>query len=90
MVCLATTVQGWGTNNDGQTGKLLTQIDVSVRSNEECNFIYNSSSLSRLDEARIGAFLPNLLIDSMYCADRGCPYTMKVFDTVRTYIFNNI
>jgi len=87
MVGLATTVQGWGTNNDGQTGKLLTQIDVSVRSNEECNFIYNSSSLSRLDEARIGAFLPNLLIDSMYCADRDCPYTKKVFDTVKN-IFN--
>ena len=36
-VGLGITVQGWGRDNKGDTGKLLTQIDVVIRSKQECN-----------------------------------------------------
>ena len=62
------TVQGWGKDNDGESGKLLTQIDVSIRSKEECNDKYRAA-IGRQDKARIKFYLPDLLTDSMYCAD---------------------
>ena len=67
-VGLGITVQGWGRDNKGESGKLLTQIDVSIRSQEECNDKYNSTTRS-LDQARIRAFIPDLLPNSMFCAD---------------------
>ena len=67
-VGLGVTIQGWGTNNDGENGKLLTQIDVSIRSKQECNEKFNSTR-DRLNKARIKAFIPDLLPDSMFCAD---------------------
>ena len=65
---LGVTVQGWGTNNDGENGKLLTQIDVSIRSKQECNEKYNVTG-GRQHQARVKAFLPDLLPDTMFCAD---------------------
>ena len=67
-VGLGVTIQGWGTNNDGENGKLLTQIDVSIRSKQECNDKYNVTG-GRQHQARVKAFLPDLLPDSMFCAD---------------------
>ena len=67
-VGLGITVQGWGVDNNGESGKLLTQIDVSIRSKEECNDKF-SSTVSRQDQLRVQAFIPDLLIDSMFCAD---------------------
>ena len=67
-VGLGVTVQGWGTNNDGENGKLLTQIDVSVRSQHECNDKLNATR-GKQNQARIKAFIPDLLLDSMFCAD---------------------
>ena len=60
-------MQGWGRDKSGQSGKLLTQIDVSIRSKEECNDKYRAAG--GLDQARIKPALPDLLIDSMFCAD---------------------
>ena len=62
------TIQGWGTNNDGESGKLLTQIDVSIRSKHECNDKLNATR-GRINQARIKTFIPDLLPDSMFCAD---------------------
>ena len=62
------TVQGWGTDENGEQGQTLTQIDVSIRSKEECNYQFKNN-VRRLDALRIKAFLPDLITDSMFCAD---------------------
>ena len=67
-VGLGVTVQGWGAHKkDGKGGTLLTQIDVSIRSKEECNDKYNA--MGDLIQARLKAFIPDLFSDSMFCAD---------------------
>ena len=70
-VGLGITVQGWGKDQrglDGEAGKLLTQIDVSIRSENECNTKYNTT-FSFQDQRRIQTQLPELIINSMFCAD---------------------
>ena len=70
-VGLGITVQGWGKDQrgpEGEAGKLLTQIDVSIRSQLECNEKYNKT-VTIIDERRIQAFIPELMISSMFCAD---------------------
>ena len=37
------TSQGWGTDNAGEVGGALTQIDVTVRSKAECDYKYNNT-----------------------------------------------
>ena len=61
-------VQGWGTDENEDEGKSVTQIDVSIRSKEECNYQFQNN-VRRLDALRIKAFLPDLITDSMFCAD---------------------
>ena len=71
IVGLGITVQGWGKDKrglEGETGKLLTQIDVSIRSQLECNEKYNTT-ITIIDERRIQTQLPELIINSMFCAD---------------------
>ena len=65
---LGVTVQGWGTNEEGETGVTLTQIDVSIRSNDECNYFYKNT-VRRSDALRVQIFLPELINDSMFCAN---------------------
>ena len=67
-VGLGITVQGWGKDNKGDYGKLLTQIDVVIRSKQECNDKYNAT-IGVQDQRRIKAFIPELMINSMFCAD---------------------
>ena len=62
------TVQGWGKDENGEFGQTLTQIDVSIRSKEECNYQFKNN-VGKLDALRIQAFLPDLITDSMFCAD---------------------
>ena len=61
-------MQGWGTDENGEFGQTLTQIDVSIRSKEECNYQFQNN-IRRVDALRITAFLPDLITDSMFCAD---------------------
>ena len=65
---LGVTVQGWGTNEDEEIGVTLTQIDVSIRSNEECNYFYKNT-VRKSDAIRVKIFLPDLINDSMFCAN---------------------
>ena len=60
-------VQGWGKSNDDKAGTVLTQIDVAIRSQEECNYVYNNTQL----RIRLGLelFLPQLVTEAMFCAD---------------------
>ena len=60
-------VQGWGKSNDDKAGTVLTQIDVAIRSREECNYIYDNTPL----RVRFGleVFLPQLVTETMFCAD---------------------
>ena len=58
------TVQGWGVTNDGEAGQNLTEIDVTVRSREECNDKYHSiSNFTR------NFYLPELVTEVVFCAD---------------------
>ena len=68
MINTGIVVQGWGTDENEDEGKSLTQIDVSIRSKEECNYQF-TNNVGRLDALRIKAFLPDLITDSMFCAD---------------------
>ena len=58
------TVQGWGEDNDGNTGSDLTQVDLTVRKQSICNKKYE-----KLTPARINYWFPNLTISAMFCAD---------------------
>ena len=63
----AVTVQGWGSSNIEEAGTTLTQIDVAIRSQEECNYVYNNTER----KVRLGLELqlPQLVTESMFCAD---------------------
>ena len=60
-------VQGWGKSNDDKAGTVLTQIDVAIRSREECNYVYNNTD--RKVKRGLELFLPELVTESMFCAD---------------------
>ena len=60
-------VQGWGKSNDDKAGTVLTQIDVAIRSREECNYVYNNTD--RNIKRGLELFLPELVTESMFCAD---------------------
>ena len=67
MLNFGITTVGWGRDDNDTIGEHLTQIDVVIRSNAECNFKY--SQLGRLDQLRLATQLPNNLVSSQYCAD---------------------
>ena len=59
------TIQGWGKEKkNGPTSSQLTQVDLTVRSRENCNNKYK-----KMSPALKAVWLPNLLITSMFCAD---------------------
>ena len=68
MINTGIVVQGWGTDENEDEGKSVTQIDVSIRSKEECNYQFKNN-VRRMDALRIKAFMPDLITDSMFCAD---------------------
>jgi len=61
-------VQGWGKDENEEQGKSLTQIYVSIRSKNDCNYLL-TNNVRRLDALRIKEYLPDLTTDSMFCAD---------------------
>ena len=61
------TVQGWGNSKTEEAGSTLTQIDVVIRSREECNYVYNNTD--RKVKRGLELFLPELVTESMFCAD---------------------
>ena len=61
------TVQGWGNSKTEEAGNTLTQIDVVIRSREECNYVYNNTD--RKVKRGLELFLPELVTESMFCAD---------------------
>jgi hypothetical protein len=67
MVGYGITTVGWGRDNEDVYGEGLTQIDVTIRGPDECNYKYNQTD--RKDMIRIKTQLPRLLISSQYCAD---------------------
>lgn len=67
MVGYGLTTVGWGRDDQDVIGGELTQIDVTIRSNEECNTIYGRTS--RANQIRLKKQLPDLLKTSQLCAD---------------------
>ena len=61
------TTVGWGRDEADIVGEELTHIDVTIRSNEECNTKY--SQTDRRNRIRLRRELPNQLISSQFCAD---------------------
>ena len=61
-------VQGWGKDENEEQGRSLTQIYVSIRSKNDCNYLL-TNNVRRLDALRIKEYLPDLTTDSMFCAD---------------------
>ena len=58
------TVQGWGEDDDGNTGIDLTQVDLTVRKKSICNAEYEN-----LTQSFKYRYMPNLSIDAMFCTD---------------------
>ena len=58
------TVQGWGVTNKGGAGENLTEIDVTIRSREECNYKYQSVSNFTRNRR-----IPQLVTEVMFCAN---------------------
>ena len=63
------TTVGWGRDEKDIFGKELTSIDVTIRSNEECNSHYNGSG-NRVEKLAIRSQLPSYIVASQFCADR--------------------
>jgi hypothetical protein len=68
IVGFAITTVGWGSNEKDVSGNELTSIDVTIRSNSECNAHYNGTG-GRRDMAAIRSQLPRYIVDSQFCAD---------------------
>ena len=67
------TVVGWGRgDNDEHSGELV-QIDVTLRSDHECDTKYNQST-TRRQRLQIKSELPRLLQPSQFCADNNVKY----------------
>ena len=66
---ITVTTQGWGLNSVGQVGQSITEIGVTIRPKEECNFQYQSvrGLAKRLG---IELALPNYFNEPViFCAD---------------------
>jgi secreted trypsin-like serine protease len=63
----ALTTVGWGRDDDDQVGGGLKAIDVTIRSNDECNDKYKSTG--RRDKIRIRRQLPEFFLPHQICAD---------------------
>ena len=62
--------QGWGETNESDGGQSLTQIDVTVRPREECNYKYQNIKNGTARFLAIEFALPKLFNDtSLFCAD---------------------
>ena len=68
MVGDAITTVGWGRDEKDIFGKELTSIDVTIRSNKECNSHYNGSG-NRVEKLAIQSQLPSYIVASQFCAD---------------------
>jgi len=64
----AVTTVGWGRDDKNIFGEELNRIDVTIRSNKECNTKYDQITNNRT-KIRLRQELPNLLISSQFCAD---------------------
>ena len=63
---------GWGKDVSKDDDLKLTQIDVAVRSQAYCNFVLNKTKHegNRRVFLQIETFLPELLKESQFCADK--------------------
>ena len=64
---------GYGSKSDLEKMILkLTQIDVAIRSPQYCNFVLRKlkEEGKRQSQLQIQLFLPELLLDSQFCADQ--------------------
>ena len=64
------TVVGWGRNHEDEHSQELIQIDVTLRSDKECDTKYNRS-LTRIQQLQIKNELPLLLQPSQFCTRHG-------------------
>ena len=61
-------VQGWAPGNvKDENNLLLTEININVKSTDQCNNVFKSSS-SKKYKKQIERKLPDLLIPSQFCA----------------------
>ena len=68
------TVVGWGRTQQGQQEEQeLVQIDVTLRSDEECDTKY-SRGITRRQRIQIESELPQLLVPSQFCADNNVKF----------------
>ena len=67
------TVVGWGRGHQDEHSAALVQIDVTLRSDEECDTKYNRST-TRRQQIQIRSELPRLLEPSQFCADNNVKY----------------
>ena len=63
----AISVQGWGKDADGSIGKRVTEANVAIRSQEECNFKFRNAGF-QLNET-VYTHMPQLTEDTIFCAD---------------------
>ena len=63
---------GWGKDVSKDEDLKLTQIDVAVRSQAYCNYVLNKTKHegNRRVFLQIETFLPELLKESQFCADK--------------------
>ena len=67
------TVVGWGRGHQDEHSAALVQIDVTLRSDEECDTKYNRST-TRIQQIQIKNELPRLLQPTQFCADNNVKF----------------
>ena len=68
LVGESVTVVGWGRGHQDEHSSKLVQIDVTLRSDEECDYKYNQSTTST-QRSQIKNELPRLIEPTQFCAD---------------------
>ena len=60
-------VQGWGKDEEGNSGKRVSQANVGIRSKAECDYKFRNAGSFNRD--RVTRLMPQLTEDILFCAD---------------------
>ena len=63
----AISVQGWGKDASGSSGKKVSEANVAIRSESECNFKFRHAGFQLNDT--VYTLMPHLSDDTTFCAD---------------------
>ena len=61
------TTQGWGVDDDGNSGETATAVSVGVRSKQECDYKFENAGSKHRDQ--VNRLMPQLIMDNIFCTE---------------------